>query len=64
MQQEDGEWVEPLKGYKMACCDCGLIHKFDFRIRKGKVQFSATRDNRATAQRRRRQNVQLKVSYT
>jgi len=28
---QDGEWVWPkMSGYKMQCCDCGLVHKFDF----------------------------------
>ena len=22
---------DPGKGYKMACCDCGLVHDMDFR---------------------------------
>jgi len=31
-----GEWIQPLrKGYKLCCCDCGLVHKFDFRVYKG-----------------------------
>lgn len=26
-------WVPPLmKGYKMACCDCGLVHDMEFKI--------------------------------
>jgi len=30
-----GEWVTPVrKGYRMQCCDCGLIHRMDFRIVK------------------------------
>lgn len=29
----DGEQVFPeMKGYRMACCDCGLIHKMDFKV--------------------------------
>lgn len=51
--QVDGEWVRPKPGYKMACCDCGLVHQIQFRLRKGKVEFRAFRDNRATGQRRR-----------
>ncbi|GAG45807.1 unnamed protein product, partial [marine sediment metagenome] len=31
------------KGYRLKCCDCGLVHKFDFRIKKGTVQFRAFR---------------------
>lgn len=48
------EWVQPIrKGYKMACCDCGLVHRLDFRIRRRKIQFRVERDNRATGQMRR-----------
>jgi len=50
--QQDGEWIEPKAGYRMACCDCGLVHRVEFRVVKGKVQFRAWRDNRATAGRR------------
>ena len=51
---EAGEWVMPIRrGYKMACCDCGLVHKLDFRVRKGKIEFRVFRDNRATAAMRR-----------
>ena len=54
-QVTEGEWVQPIRnGYKMECCDCGLVHKLDFRIRKGRVQLRAFRDNRATGQKRRK----------
>lgn len=51
---QDGEWVQPKrKGYRMRCCDCGLVHTMDFRLVKygngRKIQFRATRDQRATA---------------
>lgn len=53
-QVEAGEWVQPVReGYKMACCDCDLVHVLDFRIVKGRVQLRAFRDNRATAAMRR-----------
>ena len=63
-----GEWVQPIrKGYKMACCDCCLVHKMDFRtVRYGKagkfvkVQFRVYRHARATATMRRRNGVILK----
>jgi hypothetical protein len=38
---------------KFACCDCGLIHLFDFTINKDELFISVVRDNRATAQYRR-----------
>lgn len=33
---EDGwcEWIHPLPGYLMQCCDCGLIHEVEFEIVK------------------------------
>lgn len=28
-----GAWVQPSrKDYRMACCDCGLVHKFEFKL--------------------------------
>lgn len=31
---DDGwsEWIHPLPGYLMQCCDCGLVHKMEFQI--------------------------------
>ena len=60
-QPEAGEWVQPTpEGYKFACCDCGLVHRLDFRVvrlprvpHEYRVQFRAFRDNRATAAVRR-----------
>lgn len=53
-------WVSPRRtGYKMACCDCGLVHRLVFRIVPNdhgpgkKIQFRVERDNRATGQMRR-----------
>ena len=53
-----GEWIRPVKrGYKMACCDCGLVHRLDFEhVRWGrgrKILIRAFRDERATAAIRR-----------
>lgn len=51
---QDGEWVQPVRrGSKMECCDCGLVHTLNFRIRERRIQFQASRDNRATANKRR-----------
>jgi len=50
---EDG-WEYPVqKGFKLACCDCGLVHTMDFRVVDGEVEFKVKRDNRATGQIRR-----------
>jgi hypothetical protein len=57
-QVYSGEWVSPRrKGYRMMCCDCGLVHEMDFRlVRYGngnKIQIRAFRNNRSTALARR-----------
>jgi hypothetical protein len=40
--------------YKMACCDCGLVHRLRFTVEGSDVIMQGWRDNRATAQLRRR----------
>jgi len=50
----ENEWQQPIKkGYRMACCDCGLVHDVDFRIVNGKIQLRMRRNKRSTSQMRR-----------
>ena len=54
LQITDGEWVEiPWKGFMEQCCGCGLIHKVDYRVVEGKLQFKCVVDQRATSAARR-----------
>lgn len=52
-------WVKPKKrGYRMACCDCGLVHEMQFKYERlgGRgvfIFFRARRHERATAAMRR-----------
>ena len=55
-----GEWQRSrLRNYKLQCCDCGLVHRMDFKVvtsrngRTQKVLFRAFRDERATGAVRR-----------
>jgi hypothetical protein len=49
-----GGWTRPrMRNFREQCCDCGLIHRLDFRIVDGKVEFRTRRDDRATAAARR-----------
>lgn len=67
------EWLHMRQGYRMACCDCGLVHNLEFKVaRKSRAKarpgyivlgkpitsalvfMRAGRNNRATAQLRRR----------
>lgn len=63
-KQKSGEWVQPvMRGYLMGCCDCGLVHRLDFRIvgsRKLKVQFRAYRHIGRTKALRRRQGIDVR----
>jgi hypothetical protein len=52
----NGEWVQPrFRGYKHACCDCGLVHRIDFHTALGgrRILMRFARDERATAAVRR-----------
>ena len=45
----DGEWiVVPKRGYKEQCCDCGLVHRMNFKIVDGRIHIQTFRDPRAT----------------
>lgn len=59
INRKDGEGFEIPLGevYRLACCDCGLVHDVAFAYEDGKLGMAARRNNRATAQRRR--NIKL-----
>lgn len=60
-------WQNPIrKGYRLACCDCGLVHNFDFRLVKSangglSIQFRVSRNARSTANCRRRKGLVARV---
>ena len=57
IQRQDGEGftVESHAITRIACCDCGLVHDMVFVSQDGKaIGVAAKRNNRATAQRRRK----------
>ena len=50
-----GEWTRPrLRNFREQCCDCGLIHRLDFRLVDGRIEFRTRRAGRAPAAARRR----------
>lgn len=62
-QRKDGEGfaVPSSTIYRIACCDCGLVHDFVFVSEDGKpIGVAAKRNNRATAQRRKSARQQTK----
>jgi hypothetical protein len=52
--RKDGEVFELPVGekYRLACCDCGLIHDVVFIVKGKRLYMAAQRNNRATANRR------------
>ncbi len=60
-KQKAGKWVKPVeRGYLMACCDCCLVHRLDFRVvgvRKKRVQFRVYRRVGQTKALRKREGV-------
>lgn len=54
-QNVDGKWqTPPRKNFYRACCDCGLVHREEYRVRNGLVQYRVFRDRAETRAERRR----------
>lgn len=49
------DWFAPkMRGFRLKCCDCGLIHDIDWRHAEGnELQMRIIRNERATAAARR-----------
>jgi hypothetical protein len=57
IQRKDEEGFEVPSGmrYRIACCDCGLVHDFVFVSHDKKpIGIAAKRNNKATAAKRRK----------
>ena len=75
-QPKSHEWVNPvLKDYKMACCDCGLVHSIDFglfqdlgdKVKRAKIPkkhliaFRVRRDSEETRKMRKYYKIRLRT---
>jgi hypothetical protein len=50
--EEDGwsDWIVPTdKELNIACCDCGLVHEYHFKVANGEIAFRARRNDPETA---------------
>ncbi len=55
------DWIHPLPGYRMACCDCCCVHDLETDIADdGKVIIRLRRNVRATYRLRKREGVRVK----
>ena len=49
-----GDWMTlPSRVVQLRCCDCGLIHTIQLRLRKTRIAWRFWLDKRSTAQVRR-----------
>ena len=52
-----GEWY-PLLGWDYeTCCSCRLVHRLKYRIRNGRIEFSASADEKRTRALRKRDRI-------
>jgi hypothetical protein len=58
-----GQWEQPIQhGYLLACCDCGLVHRFDFRVVNGEVEYRVFHARKATAELRKENRYPFKMA--
>lgn len=60
-QRYDGEWVDVTEDRYYACCDCGLVHRYEHAVLEGQILRRVFRDRRATANRRRNNEVKASI---
>ena len=50
---DEGEWFHVPRKLQIGCCDCGLVHNVELKVINRRIWMRATRNVRATSQRRR-----------
>ena len=59
VQIVDSVWYA-LGGYdSQICCDCGLVHKLEHKLEKGRIFERVTVDSRATAKHRAEHGIKV-----
>jgi hypothetical protein len=59
------QWERPVhRSYYLACCECGLTHRFNFRVVDGMVEFQVFRAPRATAEFRKKMVAEFRKKAT
>jgi transcription initiation factor TFIIIB Brf1 subunit/transcription initiation factor TFIIB len=59
VQIEDGIWYR-VRGYTHSeCCDCALVHKEEYRLVDGHLEWRASRDDKATNKRRKELGIKV-----
>ena len=64
VQIEDGKWYR-MSGYTHTeCCDCALVHKEEYRIKDGHLEWRAWRDDERTEERRNELKIKVNRAKT
>ena len=59
VQIESGTWYR-VRGYTHhECCDCALVHKEEYRVNDGHIEWRAVRDDRQTEKRRKELGIKV-----
>ena len=63
-QMQDDEWHAPRrKNYGLQCCDCGLVHRVDFKLikygRGKRIILRARRDDHSTLWARKARGIRV-----
>lgn len=58
-QVYEGQWTDFERHDRLQCCDCCLVHSFEWRIRNSRLQIKMLRENRSTAAYRRAQGIKV-----
>jgi hypothetical protein len=59
VQMYDGVWYR-VKGYTHTeCCDCALVHKEQYRLVDGHLEWAAVRDDKRTEERRKELGIKV-----
>ena len=59
VQIEDGKWYRMRGSTHTECCDCALVHKEEFRVVDGHIEWRAVRDDKATEKRRKELGIRI-----
>ncbi len=60
---QDGDWIRPAPRAYLRCCDCGLVHRIQFRLVDGHIEFRVWRLPRRASDRQARPTFDAADAY-
>lgn len=60
VQINDGSWYALGDYDRQVCCDCGLVHKLEYKLEKGRIFERVRVDAKATAAERKKHGITVK----